>query len=535
MKRRLAVLCALLVAPLLTPAVPAQAYEPHVLTFADTLGINTLNPYIGTSGNISRLTELTGAFFTRINAHGDPTPELVTVIPTQHNGGISKDGKTITWHLRHGVKWSDGAPFDSSDVTYTWRVMEDKSNDIAVRDPWERLAAITAPDKYTVVFRLKAPYATFLADYFNSQSNGGVLPKHQVGPGTNFNQSPYNSLPVGIGPFRYTAFNRGNDVEMEANPYYFRGLPKMHEIIYKMITDDNTELTQLRTGELDLWDTINGTMAATAVSLPGKASVSRLSIFMSAIFFNTSRPQLKDPAVRRALRLATNRPVIFDKVVLRNGALTESAIPRMALGYLDLPVTKYDPAGAQAMLDAAGWKRGPDGVRRKNGLPLTLQIVIPSGYGPSETLSALLQSDYSKIGVAASIRAYDSNTFFAPYSAGGILQTRKFDAALLSQSLGPLYANVNGVYTCDSIPPAGFNIAGYCNKRVDALNDEYLHNYDRNVEVQAAHEMQRIMDADAPMIMMYERAFLAAYDKRLTGYHPNPYSYWGDDLMKMDI
>ena len=155
MKRRLTALLAVLTALALVPAPPARAYEAHVLTFADTLDINTLNSYIATSGNIVRLTELTGAFFTRLDAHGNPVPELVTVIPSQQNGGISKDGKTITWHLRHGVKWSDGQPFDSSDVTFTWRVMQNKDNDIATRDPWERLQSITAPDKYTVVFRLE--------------------------------------------------------------------------------------------------------------------------------------------------------------------------------------------------------------------------------------------------------------------------------------------------------------------------------------------------------------------------------------------
>ncbi|HEV8022058.1 MAG TPA: ABC transporter substrate-binding protein, partial [Candidatus Lustribacter sp.] len=270
MKRRLTALLALLLAASLAPVTPASAYEAHVLRYADTTDINTLNTWIATSGNSQTLTELTGAFFTRLDPKGNPTPELVTVIPTQANGGISRDGKTITWHLRHGVKWSDGQPFDSSDVTYTWRVAQDKTNDINTRDVWDRMANITAPDKYTVVFHLKTPYATFIVDYFNTQSNNCVLPKHILGPGTNFNQSPYNALPVGIGPFRYTAFNRGNDVEMEANPYYFRGLPKLHKAIYKMITDDNTELTQLETGEIDLWDTINGTMAATAKALPGK-------------------------------------------------------------------------------------------------------------------------------------------------------------------------------------------------------------------------------------------------------------------------
>ena len=535
MKRRLTAVLALLLAVSLAPATPASAYEAHVLHYADTLDINTLNTWIATSGNIQTLTELTGAFFTRLDPKGNPTPELVTVIPTQQNGGISRDGKTITWHLRHGVKWSDGQPFDSSDVTYTWRAAQDKTNNINVRDVWDRLDGITAPDKYTVVFHLKTPYATFAVDYFNSQSNNCVLPKHIVGPGTNFNQSPYNALPVGIGPFRYTAFNRGNDVVMEANPNYFRGLPKLHKIIYKMISDDNTDMTQLTTGELDLWDTINGTMAAGAKALPGKAWATRLSQFMSAIFFNTTKPQLKDPAVRRALRLATNRQEIFDKVVLRNGAQTESVVPHMALGYLDLPVTKYDPKAAESMLDAAGWKRGQDGIRSKNGLKLSLEIVIPSGYQPSATLAALLQADYTKIGVAATIRSYASGQFFGPYSAGGIVQTGKFDAALLSQSLGPVYANLNGVFTCDSIPPNGFNLDRYCNKHVDALNDTYLHSYDKAVQIKAAAAFQRIIDNDAPMVMLYERAFLAVFDKRLTGYHPNSFSNWGSDPMGIDI
>ncbi|HEV8022245.1 MAG TPA: ABC transporter substrate-binding protein, partial [Candidatus Lustribacter sp.] len=293
--------------------------------------------------------------------------------------------------------------------------------------------------------------------------------------------------------------------------------------------------TQLTTGELDMWDTINGTLAASAKALPGKAWATRLSIYMSAVFFNTAKPQLKDPAVRRALRLATNRPEIFDKVVLRNGTLTESVVPRMALGYVDLPVTPYDPKAAQAMLDAAGWKRGANGIRSKNGVTLSLEMVIPSGYAPSATLAALLQSDYAKIGVAATIRTYASGQFFGPYSAGGIVQTGKFDAVLFSQSLGPVYGNINGVYTCNSIPPNGFNATHYCNPKVDALNDTYLHSYDPSVEDKAAAQFQHIIDDDAPMIMIYERAFLAVFDKRLTGFHPNSFSNWGSDPMGIDI
>jgi len=535
MIRRFAALLALVLVASLAPMKPASAYEAHVLRYADTLDIGTLNPWIANSGNIVTLSELTAAYFTRLDAKGNPVPELITVIPTQKNGGISRDGKTITWHLRKGVKWSDGVPFDADDVLYSWSVGQDKTNNIFVGDVWDKLASVTAPDKFTVVFRLKDQLATFITDYFNTQSPNSILPKHQVGPGTNFNQSPYNALPVGIGPFRYTAFKRGDVVEMEANPNYWRGLPKLKKIVYKLISDDNTDMTQLTTGELDLWDTINGTKAAQAKALPGKAWSTRLSQFMSAIFLNTKRPQLADPMVRRALRLATNRPLIFDKVVLRNGELVESVVPKFALGALDLPVTKYDPKAAEKMLDAAGWKRGSGGVRMKNGKPLALEIAIPSGYAPSSTLAAILQSDYSAIGVATTIKSYASGQFFAPYSAGGIIQNGKFDMILHSQSLGPVYANVNGVLTCDAIPPKGANESAYCNPKVDELNRQYLHSYDRAVQNNAAAAYQRMVDDDAPWILMYERGFLAVYDKRLTGYHPNSFSNWGGEPWKIDI
>ncbi|MGP6159373.1 MAG: peptide ABC transporter substrate-binding protein, partial [Vulcanimicrobiaceae bacterium] len=468
-----------LFAPLLAGA-PAAAYEAHVLRYADTLDINTLNPFFATSGNIITLSEMTAAYFTRLDPKGDPVPELITTIPTQSNGGISADGRTITWHLRHGVKWSDGAPFDSSDVLYTCAVAKNAANNITVRDIWDHLAGVSAPDKYTVVFHLTQASVTFIVDYFGTQSNSAILPKHILGPGTEINQAPYNALPVGIGPFRYTAFRRGDSVEMEANPNYWRGLPKLHKIVYKMIADDNTDMTELSTGELDLWDTVNGTLARQAKALPGKAWSSRLSQFMSAIFLNTSRPQLADPAVRRALRLATNRPLILDKIALGNGVTTESVIPRFAHGYLDLPVERYDPAAAERALDAAGWKRGSDGFRRKNGTELTLEIAVPSGYAPSTTLAALLQSDYGKLGVAVTVHNYASGQFFAPFSEGGIVQSGKFDAALHSQSLGPVFGNVNGVFTCDAVPPRGLNETRYCNHRVDALNRQYLHSFSRS-------------------------------------------------------
>ncbi|MGA3037162.1 MAG: peptide ABC transporter substrate-binding protein [Vulcanimicrobiaceae bacterium] len=527
-----AALVALLLGPAIMPR--ADAYEAHVLSYSDGLDISSLNPFFATSGNAIALQELTGAEFVRFDEHGNPIPELITEIPTVANHGISRDGKSITFHLRHNVKWSDGQPFDSSDVIYSVAVAKNPQNNIFVRDMWDRLVSATAPDKYTVVFRSKEPYATFIADYFSTQSSSAILPKHILGPGTSINQAPYNGLPVGIGPFRYTAYNRGNDVEMEANPYYWRGMPKLHKVIYKIITDDNTRLTQLQSGELDLSDLINGTQVASAKAIPGKKSATRPSQYMSGLFFNTSHKVVSDPVVRRALRLATDRATAFNKVVLGNGVMTESVVPQIARDWLDLGAPKYDPPAAAKMLDEDGWKLGPDKIRHKNGVALNIDMAIPSGYQPSSTLAAILKEDWAEVGAGVTIHMWSTPQFFAIYANGGIIQTGKFDLVLYSQSLGPVFPNINGVYDCESIPPNGANSSRECNHKVDALNNQYLHSYDPAVQKKTAAEFQRLIDNDAPTIIIYERAFTSVYDGRITGYHPHAFSMWGDP-MELDI
>ena len=230
---------ALVLAAALPP--PAQAAEPHVLRFTETLAVTTLNPFYTTSGVIVDLSTLTMAYFVRFDAQAHMVPELIGAIPSQQNGGVSRDGRTIVYHLRRGVKWSDGAAFDADDVAYTLRFIADKTNTITSREAWDHVRSFDEPDKYTIVLHLDEPFAPFAERFFSSFSQSCVLPKHLLGSSTNLNQSPYNALPVGIGPFRYTAFRRGDAVEMEANPYYFGPPPKLQKIVYKIIDQSPSE------------------------------------------------------------------------------------------------------------------------------------------------------------------------------------------------------------------------------------------------------------------------------------------------------
>lgn len=529
--RRILTLAMLLAFGLLSSS--AVAYTPHVLRFNyDEDDVPNLNVFLATSAPLGPLTELTGAEFVRFDTAGNPVPDLVTEIPTKANRGISADGRTITWHLRRGLKWSDGAPLTSADVAYTYRVASDKDNNITVREPWERLT-IATPNPDTVVFHFKKPYALFLQDYFTTQSPTCVLPEHVLGPGTKINEAPFNGLPVGAGPFRYTAYNRGDSIVMQANPYYWRGRPKLDQIVYKMITDEDTDFTQLQTGELDLWQLINGVLAQRVRTLPGKGVASTQSGIVSAIYFNTQRPAVGEPAVREALRYATDQKTIVDKIAFGNGIIQRSVIGSNYPDYLALPLVAYDPKRAAAILEQAGWKLGPDKVRHKNGKTLAIELAIPGGYAPSANMANILQQDWGAIGVRVNTHVWPDSTFFAPSSAGGVVQSGKFDAALLSSG-GTLYPPFSLYYGCASLPPNGFNFTRYCNPKVDALIARYEANFDAAQRKQIAGEIQRLIDAGVPAIVTYQRLAVSAYDSRLRNYKPGVFANFGDPML-LDI
>src|SRR5271165_6537768 len=215
------------------PGATRHAYTTaHELRYAAAEDIQGLDPLIHSTGTEAYLGSLTQAYLIKTDTKGNATvPELATEVPTQANGGISADGKTITWHLRKGVKWSDGAPFDADDVVFSTQQVLNPANNVVSRDGWELIEKVDEPDKYTVVYHLKKPYSSFAVTFFSSGgANPAVLPKHLLSAYKNLNDVPYNALPVGIGPFKYGRWNRAESVEMVANPLYFRGTPKLQKI-----------------------------------------------------------------------------------------------------------------------------------------------------------------------------------------------------------------------------------------------------------------------------------------------------------------
>jgi peptide/nickel transport system substrate-binding protein len=268
--------------------------------------------------------------------------------------------------------------------------------------------------------------------------------------------------------------------------------------------------------------------------LPGKRVQSVLSPFVSGIYFNVARPALRDRKVRQALRFATDRSLVFDKIYHRSGIITESVVAHVSSDADEsLALTPFNLARAQALLGAAGWERRSDGTRWKDGEQLSLRLAIPAGYPPSAATAEILRQGWSQLGLRVDLHAYDAGKYFAPYGAGGILQTGNFDAALLSVS-SPDSADVTNFYGCAYAPPHGFNFMHYCNPNVDAALEKYVNTYDAVPRFQAARSFQRAIDEDAPVIVLYERANVCAYDENLTGFHPQAVGFF-DDVMNLDI
>jgi peptide/nickel transport system substrate-binding protein len=508
--------------------------HPHELRFASAEDLVGLNPMIDTQAVLNYLASMTMAYLIRTDAHSEPTvPELVTVVPSKANGGISPDGKTIRWHLRHGVVWSDGVPFTADDVVFSTKLILDPHTNVVSHEGWDQIVKIDEPDKYTVVYHLKKPYGPFAVTYFSTAgANPCIVPKHLL-QGKDINTDPYNSLPVGIGPFKYSAWNRGDSVEMVANPSYWRGAPKLQRIVYKTIQDRNTVLEEMRTHELDLWTPVPPHYIHDVQGIAGLKILLTPSYFYDHLDFNNSRPVMADPAVRQALRMALNRKLINDKIRFGVFDLGESVVPPASIFHLNIPLVPFDIAGANRVLDAAGWRRGADGIRAKNGLRLSLDFATSSGSPDTDTEIELIRGWWKQLGVDLQVKHYLASLLFATVSAGGIMYGGKFDIVVFAWGGDP-FQSFSNTYACDRFPPNGQNDLRYCNQAVSAAIARSDVEYDSARRYPDLKLIQTQIYKDVPTIVLDTRKEIYAYNDDLKNFRPNPVAPF-DDVLKLDI
>jgi peptide/nickel transport system substrate-binding protein len=517
-------------------AAAAHSYTiPHVLRYTTAEDIAGLNTHLVTQTTLAYMAALTMAWLTKTGPHNEPTPELATVVPSKENGGISSDGLTITYHLRKDAVWSDGKPFTADDVVFSTKVVLNPANNEISRTGWDKIVKIDEPDKYTIVYHLKVPYAGFVYQFFSSAgANPCILPKHLLASYPNINNIPYNSLPVGIGPFKYTQWKRSDYVEMVANPTYFRGRPKLDKVVFQIIPDRNTVLNELQSHEIDLWTSISAGYYDRVSAIPGLHVLKQPGYYFGHVDLNTSHPVLQDPRVRAALRMAMDRETIKAKIRHGLGIVQDNMVaPTNPAFDKNVPTTPFNIAAANQLLDRAGWARGPGGVRQKNGVRLSLVFATSTGTPDNDQMIELIRGWWQQIGVQIEVKRYLSAVLFGPYSTGGILYTGKFDVASFQWSGDP-QGDLSNLYECNQVPPAGQNIVHYCNAKVDAAMEKFKTLYSFPARQPYADFIQSQLQQDVPTIVITINDDIFAYNSDMTGFHPNQLSPF-DDFMNVDI
>jgi len=526
--RRIARALALLIAvafaactPVVAPSPAGTSVARHGWTVPDTLRVasgyvpRTLNPILATQSAETALARLTTDVLVTVDDRGRLVPDIATTVPTQANGGISADGLTITYHLRPHVRWHDGVPFTSRDVKFSFDAIMNPDTDVISRHGYDDVARVDTPDALTVVFHLKRRFSPFVATVFgDSDSPYSIIPEHLLARYPNLNDVPYNAAPIGTGPFKFVRWVRGDRIEFVRNDDYFGGRPKIARIIWRLVPDENTEITLLRTHEIDWMFEASVSAYKTIRSLPETRVVLQpVNGYMGLMINSAPGRAGTNRVLRRAIAMAIDKQRITDDLTFGAGVAATGDLPPFMWAFD--PAVKsvpYDPAAARATLAALGYTPAK---------PLELDFVYEESTVLERSLAVVLQQALAQVGIAVQPRGLLSSMIYAGYMAGGTLARGHYDLAIY-QWIAGIDPDDSAQFMCANRPPVGYNESFYCSATMEAAQARALGSYDQAVRKRAYATIETRLADDVPLDFLFWYRNVHALNPDLHGFDPNP-------------
>jgi peptide/nickel transport system substrate-binding protein len=479
----------------------AEEGDRQIATFIWTQEFDTLSP-LYTSMWFSTITySLWNTWAWNFDENLEPIPVLVTEIPSAENGGISEDGRTLTFRLRDDIVWSDGEPITADDFIFTYEMNVAPGNTVSSTYPYDQVESIEAPDAQTIVVTFTEPFAPWLATLWHS-----ILPAHVLRPvfeadGT-LDEAEWNLAPtVGAGPYRFEEWESGSYARFVKNENWFGPEPAIDEIFFRFVPDDASQVAALQNGEGDV-----GTFIAYSdVPTLQDAGVNIMTVpsgYYEGWFFFLGddtipgHPAMQDERVRQAIAMALDRETLNQDLLLGLTRPVASMWAGTPYESPDIEMWPYDPAAANALLDEAGWvDSNGDGTRDKDGE----ELVLVHGTTTREIrqdAQAVAQQQLAEIGVGLELQSFDSNVFFASYAEDGPAYNGELD--LMQWSDGPFFPDPDHYYwLCSEIPtddaPDGANAQRICDEELDALFQLQATQTNTDERIATFHQISQLM------------------------------------------
>ena len=532
-----------------SPQSPRTQEAEPVLRLLYWQAPTILNPHLSTGLKDSEASRLTLEPLASYDKNGELVLFLAAEVPTLSNGGLAADGKSVTWKLKQGVKWSDGQPFSAADVVFTYSFIANPEVASTSASVYENIESVEAIDEYTVKIKFQDVNPAWFRPFVGSV----ILPRHwfEQYNGPNARSASANSMPVGTGPYRVVEFKPGDTVVYEANPYFREGGKPFFQRVELQGGGNATAAARavLQTGDADFADNLQvepqvlKQLEAAGLGRVVASPASRVE----RIWLNFTDPQrstadrersslefphpfLTERKVRQAFNLAIDRKTIASQLYGDMGVATANFLVSPPQYNSTQTSYEFNLERAAVLLDEAGWvDSNGNGIRDKDGIEM--KVLFQTSVNPvRQKTQEIVKQALKSLGVEVELKIIEASVFFSGDPANPDTTSHFYaDWQMFTTGNGsPAPGSYLKLYTCGEIAQkannwSGSNVSRYCNRAYDALWQEAATELDPRKRRQLFIQMNDLLVKEVAGIPIVHRADVVGVSNQLRGVDLTPW------------
>jgi peptide/nickel transport system substrate-binding protein len=441
------------------------------------------------------LASLVFSGLTRLGSEGRIFPDLA------ESWEISEDGLSYTFKLRRDVNWHTGAAFTAEDALFTYELLADPDlpSDSRLGQLWRQVSC-NAPDDFTLICELSAPFAPFL-----SFTSIGLLPKHilEGTPAATIHDSPFNQAPAGTGPFRLAQLDQSKAI-LRANPTYYGERPAIDEIEFRFFPNPSTAAAALSRGEVQgllLGPSASQEDFDLLTSSQGLRAYTTNRTAYTVLFLNNSQPPFDDKALREAVALSINIDDIISDLLGGRAVRADSPMVPGTWAYNpQLEPRPHDLEAARELLEEAGWEMTDDGVRQKDGKEMRISLMTDQD--PLRiAIAQMVANQLAEVGIQVAVTPQSSADLVQEF-----LVPHQYQAAIFGWDPGP-DPDPYPAWHSSQVEPDSTNLASYQNEDADRVIEEARQTTDLDKRQALYYTFQQMFFEDVPSVLLYYPAF----------------------------